>query len=119
MAQRHKNAAERSALETNMNTNQRAHTEIGMRGKRGLVDPIASGKPIVDGGAVAFSSTSKIESGAIGRRCNRAGKHIGGARIINHTNPKPKMRRSDNRAEARGRALGRERTAMGATDNVV
>ena len=113
-----KNAVEKSALEASVNTNQRAHTETNMKGQSGLVGPIAFPKPVVGGSTDASSSTSKMESGAVGRRGNNAGRHVGEAEIVNLTEATTKIKKSDNRAEARERALGKKRIAMGATDSV-
>ena len=113
-----KNAVEKSALEASVNTNQRAHTEIDMKGQIRLVGPIAFPKPVVGGSTVASSRTSRMESGTVGRRGTKAGRHVGEAEIVNLTETITRIRKSDNRAEARERALGRERIAMGATDSV-
>ena len=67
---------------------------------------------------VTTSSISRMESGAVGRRGNKAGRHVGEAGIVNLTATITRMKKSDNRAEARERALGRERIAMGAADSV-
>ena len=113
-----KNAVEKSALEASVNTNQRAHTETHMKGPIGLVGPLAFRRPVVGGSTVTTSSTSKMESGAVGRRGNEAGRHVGEAEIVNRIETITRMRKSDNRAEARERALGKKRIAIGATDSV-
>ena len=95
-----------NALEANMYISQKAHTKTDMRGRIDFVRPTAFPKPVVGGNIMNSSSTTGINSGKMGMGGNEARRNVRTAVIIHPIKADERMRRSDNRAEARERAEG-------------
>ena len=94
-------AAKGGALEAVMNTCNRTQTEIDPQSNCDYVDPKR-------GIVVSLGAPAK-QSGAMGK---------GGRTNDGVINDKRRIRESDNKAEARGRTLGKKRTVRCTTDSV-